>query len=298
VAKSVVPGFLGSYRLLNVVHTGHASLIWQAYDDASQRIVGVKTLLEKDTKDREQLHYLRWEYTVGLKLHHPNIIEIYPSPWDLYQPHFAMEWFASPNMKQRFLQSSEKIAPLLPKIIEQACEALIYLHGMGWVHCDIKPDNFLVTDDGAVKLIDFALAKRCRHGLTQWLTPKTRLIQGTKSYISPEQIRGQALDGRADLYSFACTMHEILSGKPPFTGTSATDLLNKHLRSTPPSLEALNQNVTPEFAQLIRRSLSKKRDERPKSVDDFLRGFRMMRVFKFTPSVNSCKSPAVGTDKA
>ena len=218
----LLPAIVGSYRLLNVVHTGHASLIWQAYDDAKQRIVGVKTLLEKDAKDREQLHYLRWEYTVGLKLQHPNIIQIYPSLWDAYQPHFAMEWFASPNMKQRFLQSSEKMAPLLPKIIDQACEALAYLHGMGWVHRDIKPDNLLVTDDGEVKLIDFALAKRCRHGLTQWLTPKSRLIQGTKSYISPEQIRGQALDGRADLYSLACSIHEILSGKPPFTGTSET----------------------------------------------------------------------------
>jgi serine/threonine protein kinase len=297
VAKPV-PGYLGSYRLLNVVHTGHASLIWQAYDDANQRIVGVKTLLEKDTKDREQLHYLRWEYTVGQKLRHPNVIEIYSSPWDMSQPHFAMEWFASPNMKQRYLQGAEKLAPLLPKIIDEACQALCFLHGMGWVHCDIKPDNFLVTDEGDVKLIDFALAKRCRHGLTHWLTSRTRLIQGTKSYISPEQIRGQALDGRADLYSFACSIHELLSGKPPFTGTSTSDLLNKHLRSSPPSLEALNQNVTSDFSQLIRRSLSKKRDARPESVDDFLREFRMIRVFKVTPSVNSCKNPIVGTDKA
>jgi len=297
VAKPV-PGYIGPYRLLNVVHTGHASLIWQAYDDAKQQIVGIKTLLEKDSRDREQLHYLRWEYTVGQKLHHPNIIEIYPSPRDDYQPYFAMEWFSSPNMKQRFLQSAEKIAPLLPKIVEQACLALSYLHGMGWIHRDIKPDNFLVTDEGDVKMIDFALAKRCRHGLTKWLTPKARLVQGTKSYISPEQIRGLALDGRADLYSFACTIHEVLSGKPPFTGASTNDLLNKHLKSTPPSLEALNTNITPEFSQLIRRSLSKKRDARPKSVDDFLREFRMMRVFKITPTVNLCKNPIAGTDKA
>ena len=93
----------------------------------------------------------------------------------------------------------------MPKIIEQACQALCYLHRLGWVHRDIKPDNFLVTDDGDVKLIDFALAKRSRRGLTQWLTPRAKIVQGTKSYISPEQIRGMALDGRADLYSFACT---------------------------------------------------------------------------------------------
>ncbi len=109
--------------------------------------------------------------------------------------------------------------------------------------------------------------------------------------MSPEQIRGEALDGRADLYSFACTIHELLSGKPPFTGTSANELLTKHLKSSPPSLEALNPNVTPEFAQLIRRSLAKNPDARPKSVDDFLREFRMIRVFKMTPAGNSWKSP-------
>ena len=75
--------------------------------------------------------------------------------------------------------------------------------------------------------------------------------------MSPEQIRGLALDERADLYSFACTIHELVSGKPPFTGVSVNDLLTKHLKSPPPSLEALNPNVTPEFAQLMRRSMAK-----------------------------------------
>jgi eukaryotic-like serine/threonine-protein kinase len=292
-----VPGYLGPYRLLNVVHTGHASLIWQAYDDANQRIVGVKTLLEQDTKDREQVHFLRWEAAVGQKLRHANIIEIYNSPWDLYQPYFAMEWFSSPNLKQRMLHSLEKMLPLVPKIIDQACLGLSYLHQAGWIHRDIKPDNFLVADDATVKLIDFALAKRARRGLSGWFGLKNKIVQGTKSYISPEQIRGQALDGRADLYSLACTIQEILSGKPPFTGTSANDLLNKHLRSSPPSLEALNSNITTEFAQLIKRSLAKNRDARPESVDDFLREFRMMRVFKLAPAANLCKRPGSGTEK-
>jgi eukaryotic-like serine/threonine-protein kinase len=281
------PRYIGPYRLLNVVHTGHASLIWQAEDDANKRIVGIKTLLEKDVKDREQVHYLRWEYAVGQKIKHPHIIEIYESPWDAAQPYFAMEWFSSPNMKQRYLQSPERIAPMVPKMIEQACLALSHLHKLDWIHRDVKPDNFLVADDGTLKLIDFALAQRCRHGLTKWFTPRSKIIQGTKSYISPEQIRGQSLDGRADLYSLACSIHEILSGKPPFTGLNVNDLLTKHLKSSPPSLEGANPNITAEFAQLVRRCLAKNRDARPKSVDDFLREFRMMRVFKITPVVNS-----------
>jgi serine/threonine protein kinase len=284
------PGYIGPYRLLNVVHTGHVSLIWQAYDDAQQRIVGLKTLLDEGQQSREQVHFLYREFFVGRKIKHPRIIEIYASEWDPRQPYFAMEWFPFPNLKQRLLAAGVKqIAPLVPKVIEQAAQSLSYFHRMGWVHCDVKPDNFLVADDGELKLIDFALAKRPRRGVARWLSPR-RKPQGTKSYISPEQIRGGVVDGRADLYSFACTIQELLAGKAPFTGTSANELLNKHLKSSPPSLEALNPNVTPEMAQLIRRCLAKNPDARPKTVDDFLTEFRMIRVFRRSPTAESLKT--------
>jgi eukaryotic-like serine/threonine-protein kinase len=281
-----VPGYLGPYRLLNVVHTGHASQIWQAYDDANERIVGVKTLRQATDTDREEVKFLRQEYEVGRRIRHPQIIEIYTFAWDRGQPYLAMEWFSAPNMKQRMLLGMDKFVPLIPKVIAHAAEALGHFNRLGWVHRDIKPDNFLVGDDGEVKLIDFALAMRRRGWLGKLLMPRTKL-QGTKSYMSPEQIRGQALDQRSDLYSFACSIHELLSGKPPFTGSSMTDLLNKHLRSSPPSLEGANPNVTPAMAQLLRRSMAKDPAARPKSVDDFLREFRMIRVFRSMPVGNS-----------
>ena len=105
--------------------------------------------------------------------------------------------------------------------------------------------------------------------------------------MSPEQIRGGIIDGRADLYSFACTLCELISGKPLFTGATAHELLMRHLRSPPPSLEALNPNITAEFSRLVRRSLAKKPNARPKSVADFLKEFRMIRVFKATLAGNS-----------
>jgi eukaryotic-like serine/threonine-protein kinase len=276
-----VPGYLGPYRLLNVVHTGHASQIWQAYDDANDCMVGVKTLLQLSTdNEREQIKFLRQEYAVGHRISHPRIIHMYAFDWDRGQPYLAMEWFSAPNMKQRMQAGLDKIFPMIPSIIDRAAEALAYFNSVGWVHRDIKPDNFLVDDDGQVKLIDFALAKRRRRGIAKWLTPRAKIQQGTKSYMSPEQIRGLPLDDRADLYSFACTIHELVSGKPPFTGASTIDLLNKHLKTSPPSLEAQNPNVTAAFGQLVRRAMAKDPNARPKSVDDFLREFRMIRVFR------------------
>jgi eukaryotic-like serine/threonine-protein kinase len=220
---------------------------------------------------------------------------VYRFDWDRGQPYVAMEWFSAPNMKQRILQGVERIAPLAQQIIDQAAEALGYFNRMGWVHRDIKPDNFLVGDQGEVKLIDFALAKRQRRGLAKWFMPRAK-IQGTKSYISPEQIRGEAVDQRADLYSFACTVHELVCGKPPFTGVNVNDLLNKHLKTSPPSMEAVNPNVTSEFAQLVRRSLAKQPTERPESVDDFLLEFRRIRLFRTAPTVNFRKRAATGTE--
>jgi serine/threonine protein kinase len=108
--------------------------------------------------------------------------------------------------------------------------------------------------------------------------------------MSPEQIRGQALDHRADIYSFGCTIFEALAGRPPFTGTSTDDLLNKHLRNQPPSLEAHNRNVSPEFSNLIKRMLAKEREERPQSLTELLRDMMSVRVLKVLPKAATGKT--------
>jgi serine/threonine protein kinase len=281
VAKAI-PGYLGPYRLLNVVHTGQNCHIWQAYDDANDRMVGVKTLLDKFVKDREQVRFLRWEYAVGHSLKHPLIIELFSLGVDRGTPYLAMEWFSAPNLKQRLNAGAEKFAYLLPKIIEQSAEALGYFHKMGWVHRDIKPDNFLVGEAGEVKLIDFALARKKTSRLMKFFSPRSK-VQGTRSYMAPEQIRGTSPDPRADIYGFGCMLHELLSGKPPFTGINSNDLLMKHLRAPPPPLEAFNGNVTSEFAQLVRKCMAKNPATRPNTMEDFLGEFRMMRMFKIQP---------------
>ena len=280
---TATPGHIGPYRLLNVVHTGQTGLIWQAYHDGKQQLFGVKTLSEKFRRNREELGYLRWEYTVGQKLVHKRIVRVHEFGIDRGNPYLALEWFSAPNMKQRIADGIGKIAHLLPKIIGQAAEGLGYFNARGWVHRDVKPDNFLVTDDGEVKLIDFALAVRSRRGLSRLFARKPKKLQGTRSYLSPEQIRGQVLDIRSDVYSFGCTIYHLLAGSPPFTGVSTNDLLNKHLKTPPPSLRGVDDNITPGFAQLLQRAMAKDPADRHQSVHDVLTEFRMNRVFNRIP---------------
>lgn len=290
---SEAPGYIGPYRLLNVVNTSHTRQIWQAMHDASGQFVALKVLLEQYRKNREQIGFLRWEYKVGHRWEHPRLIRIFEYGIHRGIPYLAMEWFSAPNMKTRIRQGLEKIAHLVPKIILQAAEAVAYLHQQGWVHRDIKPDNFLVNDQGEVKLIDFALAQRRPGLLGRVLGLRTRQIQGTRSYMSPEQIRGELVDERSDVYSLACTFFELVGGRPPFTGTTPQELLNKHLRASPPPLEAVEKNVTPEFSQLIRRAMSKRAKDRPRSGVELLDELRLIKVFRQMP-----RPPEVSAERA
>ena len=274
------PGSLGPYRLLNVVHTGHAGQIWQAYDDAQGGFVAVKTLSERFRHDREHLGYLKREYLVGSKLVHERIIRILKLGNDRGTPYLAMEWFVGGTMKSRLRQGLDMLLPWIPKIVVQATEGVAYMNSQGWVHRDIKPDNFLVGDNGDVKLIDFALAQRKRGFLTRLLPWPRSKVQGTRSYIAPEQIRGMRLDDRADLYSLGCTLYELIAGKPPYSGTTTQELLNKHLKGPLPALENVNPNVTMEFAQLIRWTLQKEPAARPRSTEEFCQKVRQTPVFR------------------
>lgn len=284
---------LGSYRLLNVVMTGQTSQVWEAIHDAQGERFAIKILLSDFRRDREHVAYLKNEFAVGKALHHPRVIRIVEYSTDKISPYLVMELYPFPNMKQLLRQGIEQIGHLVPKVIGQAAEALAYFNEQNWIHRDIKPDNFLVSSEGDVKLIDFALAERPKSGLARLFARRSK-VQGTRSYMSPEQIRGQPLDIRADLYSFGCTIFELVGGRAPYTGGSSDELLTKHLKSPPPPLAAVNPNVTPEFADLVRRTLAKRPDDRPESMSAFAREYRNLRVFKETPKAPSAAKQNAG----
>jgi serine/threonine protein kinase len=274
---------------MRLIRAGHSCYVWEALKESTNERFAIKMLKAEKAKDREEAGYLKHEYEVAKDLNHPNIIRIYEfQAQQQPAPYLALELYSALNLKQVLREGPEPLAHLAEKIIHQASHGLHYLHEKGWIHCDIKPDNLLVDDEGQVKLIDFTIAQRPRKNLLGWLGIK-RAVKGTRSYMSPEQIRGETLDGRSDVYSLACVIFEILSGRPPFTGSSPNELLEKHLRSSVPTVMVYNNNVTRECADLLRRMMGKKRDTRPKSMWEVLQEFRKFEVFVKKPQPPRCK---------
>jgi serine/threonine protein kinase len=278
-----------------MVGTGRSCQVWDAIDDQTRERRALKILTDAYASEREQVGLLKREFAVGRGLDHPQVIHVYD-----YQNHrgtiyLVMELFPAHNIKQFFLQAGvEGLAPYMPRIAEQSAGSLEYLHTQGWIHRDVKPDNFLMNRDGTVKLIDFALAERQKGALAR-LFPSRMKIQGTRSYMSPEQIRGKGVDQRSDIYGLACMLHELIAGKPPFTGASTQELLTKHLRNPPPSLESVGRDVTSEFGEFIRKMLSKNPASRPQTMSDVSKAMRGMKVYNRPPVAPT--APAAGKSK-
>jgi serine/threonine protein kinase len=277
-------GYIGPFRLLEIVNRGQSCCLWRAYDDEKREFVGIKTLLETTAKQRSQVQLLEHEYKVASQFSHPNLIRIFHYDWHNKIPYIGMEWFSAINLKMWVNRGYDSYCEYLPKILIQRTEALAYQHSQGWVHRDIKPDNFLFAPESVhVKMIDFALARKPVGGFMKMFTLRGK-IQGTASYLAPEQIRGLPPEPGADMYSLGCTFYELLTTRLLFAGDSLNDLLNKHLSVPPPPVMQRNKNVTPEFAELLKMMLAKKPQDRPKSTQELLLLLQTTRPFRRPPS--------------
>jgi serine/threonine protein kinase len=256
--------------------------IWEAIRDSDDARVAIKALHKRYASDRGQIATLQHEFEVGKQLEHPNVCRAFE--YNVYRgtPFLVMEFMSPRSMKQMIRDQYDQLEWLIPVILGHAAEGLGYFHQRGWLHRDVKPDNFLIGNEGEVKLIDYSIAKKQKRGLSKLLFGKSK-VQGTRSYMAPEQIRGESLDARADIYSFGCTVFELIARRLPYTGVSAEDLLNKHLKATIPSMIAVNDNVTPQFNALIAKTMAKHRNERPKSMAEFVEELAAIRIFHNRP---------------
>jgi len=247
-------------------------------------LFAMKWLPPGEKYTRQALSELRYEFTVGKTLKHPEVIKTYEFKTTNNGAYMLLEYFKTPNLKQQIVSNPPLVKCQAKEILINCASGLAHMHKTGWVHRDVKPDNFLVSNKSEVRLIDFNLARKIKTGLGKMLGGKTK-VQGTHSYMAPEQIRGKHVDARADIYSLGCVAFELFHGKPPFTANSFQELLNKHLKSKPPDLTVIDKNITPEFAAFVKRLMAKDPDDRPSSMKDVQMELRSQRLFYAPPKL-------------
>lgn len=275
---------LGQYRINKIIHQGNSCQVWEAQKSDLSKCA-LKTLKPKYLEDKAEIGYLKNEAEVGKLVVHPNVIKVFEFAIERGTPFVAMELFSDVNLKKAIRKGQDSVAHLLPTIIQKSCEGLFALHSQGYVHTDVKPENFLINREGDVRIIDLSLSKKVKSGLAKLFGGKSKEVQGTLSYMSPEQITSKSLDGRSDMYSFGCVLFEIVAGKPPYTGTSPNDLLNKHLSASIPSPLVNNENVTPEFVNVLKTMLAKKPEQRYPNIWEAYKVLKATKIFKKPPRV-------------
>jgi serine/threonine-protein kinase len=273
---------IGGYRLMNLMMTGQTSQVWEVVELSSFRHFAMKLLLPENAVRDEHRRMLFHEAKVGALMAHPNIIRVIDVSKDKKNPYYLMEFFPGGSLRSRLMRKQyDFVKEHASSIFRQAATALAFMNAQSWVHRDVKPDNMLVNSAGVVKIIDFALSKKVeRPSFFGSLFRRRGKAQGTRSYMSPEQIRCDPVDGRADIYSFGASMYEGTTNRPPFRGSSEQDLLMKHIREKPQSPEIHNNDLTKEFSQLVLRCLNKKREDRPKDFHEVLLALKTIRIYK------------------
>lgn len=271
--------FIGPFQLVRLIRAGQTSQVWEALREGQSQRIALKVLSAQYAKDKTEISQLKHETMVAQTMDHPNVIRIYGYHDEYGLPFESMQLFAARNLKIELRERPQVLDLNLQRIVKGAAEGLAHLHDRGWVHCDIKPDNFLADEQGNVKLIDFAIAEKQKSGF-RFFSGRPKTIRGTRSYISPEQIRRQSIDQRADIYSFGCMLYELVAGRAPFTGNNADELLNKHLRSPLPSLQAAEKNCSVEFAALVSKMLAKEPANRPSTMHEFLVEYGRCTIYR------------------
>ena len=262
---------IGKYDVIDVLGEGGMGIVYRAVDNRIGRLVAIKMMTGGYADNPDLLKRFYREAQSAGSLQHPNIVIIYDLGEEGGNPYMVMEYMpGEPLDKIIDIRRPMSIVDRLGIII-QVCSALNYAHQHGIVHRDIKPGNVMVMPDGSVKILDFGIARVQDKSMT-----KTGQIIGTINYMSPEQLKGQVVDGRSDIFSAGVVLYELLSGSLPFETGDTASTIHKILHEPPPPLKNYLAEYPPELDAVIERALAKDRDERYATAEDF--GFEMLAI--------------------
>ena len=264
---------LGPYEIVSLIGAGGMGEVYRARDSRLKREVAIKVLPHALALDADRLRRFEQEALATAALNHPNILAVFDIGTE-GSPYVVSELLEGETLRERLRSGSVAVRKALDFAL-QIAHGLAAAHEKGIIHRDLKPENLFVTKDGRVKILDFGLAKltQAEAGAHTSLPTATHgteagVVLGTAGYMSPEQVRGMALDARSDIFSFGAILYEMLSGKRAFHGETPADTMSSILKEDPPDLSETSRNVSPALERIVQHCLEKNPEARFHSASD------------------------------
>lgn len=289
---------LGPYEVVSLVGAGGMGEVYRARDTRLGRDVAIKVLPHSFTTDSERLRRFEQEARAAGMLNHPNILAVYDFGQHDGAPFVVTELLEGETLKARLGGTAMPVRKAID-YAAQLARGLAAAHEKGIVHRDLKPENLFITREGRVKILDFGLAKTVVQTPTAVAetvatapVPQTEmgLVFGTVTYMSPEQVRGQRVDHRSDIFSFGLVLYEMLTGKPAFRAESTIETMSAILKADPPRMSELAPGLPSELERIVLHCLEKSPQERFGSASDI--AFHLESIGSTSTSVTA-KLPAV-----
>ncbi|MFL6228178.1 MAG: protein kinase domain-containing protein [Pyrinomonadaceae bacterium] len=267
---------IGQYRVESLLGAGGMGEVYLAEDTRLNRPVALKLLHPQLTSDDARVHRLLKEAQTASALNHPNIVTVYGvEQSDDQLQLMATEYVEGQTLRRRMSEARLSVAEGVAVAV-QVGRALVAAHEAGVIHRDIKPENIMVRPDGIVKVLDFGIAKLAEERslpfstLGTGTTTEQGVVAGTVYYMSPEQLRRLKTDARTDIWSLGCVLYEMVAGRAPFAGETASDVVVQVLDREPPSLAELAPAATPALQKIVSRALTKNPQERYQTAREML----------------------------
>jgi YVTN family beta-propeller protein len=272
VNMAIVPGqAIKQYIIEKKIGEGGMGSVYTAQQPSMNRRVVIKVLSAKILKTPEMLRRFQREVEIIARLEHPHIVPVYDYGDIEGNPFIAMRYLGGGSLHDR-LQSATIPRRQLLRSLEQIAEALDYAHAYGVIHRDLKPGNILFDEQSNAYLADFGIAKAMTGDMD--LT-ETGGIVGTPAYMSPEQARGEKLDGRSDIYSLGIMTYQTLAGRLPFNAKTVWEWIDSHVAAPVPSIVAATPDLPPAVDQVFQQVMAKEVDQRPAKATEFIRSLNL-----------------------
>jgi len=281
------------YEIIEHIGKGGMAVVYRARDVMLERTVAVKVLREDYSRDATFQERFRHEARAAANLTHPNIVTVHDFGLDKGQLFIVMENVPGTDLKS-LLRKRGRFTPAeaLPLII-QACAGIGYAHRAGLVHCDVKPQNLLVTPDMRLKVTDFGIARALS---TIQPDEQSEIVWGSPQYFAPEQATGAAPSPASDVYSLGIILYELLTGTLPFQASSATDLAHLHLEAEPPPISEMLPEVPAALEQILLKVLAKEPAQRYRTADQLGRVLMNFGNTRSAPSLALTPEAAPAVD--